>query len=160
MRWSRARFVEPQEDELERVVAQKLAQLPAGGGPALVEDSGLFVRSLGGFPGVYSNYAFRTVGLNGLLRLVEGRPRQATFAAVIGWRAADGTTRLFRGEAEGHLSPRALGHGGFGFDPIFVPRGSRKTFAELSPEEKNRTSHRGRALDALVRALERELHRR
>jgi XTP/dITP diphosphohydrolase len=148
---------EIQADTLEEVARAKAEALRARVPPPyFVEDAGLFVRSLQGFPGVYSAYVYRTLGNAGLLRLLPGhQDRRATFRAVIAYVVGDGPPELFVGEAPGTLAPRQRGSNGFGFDPIFVPRGLRRTFAELSQAEKSRHSHRGRALAAFASSLRR-----
>ena len=122
--------------------------------PFFLEDSGFFVDSLNGFPGVYSAYVFKTLGYMGILRLMEGiEHRGARFMAVIAYH--DGSDiHVFRGEVKGAISNEPRGENGFGYDPIFIPEGESRTFAEMSTEEKNMYSHRGRALDELRRYLE------
>ncbi len=118
-----------------------------------MDDSGLFVRALDGFPGVYSSYAFRTLGCPGLLRLVEDETdRAATFRTSFGVLEKGGPTVL-EGVCHGSLAEEERGEGGFGFDPIFVPEGETRTFAEMDVEEKNALSHRGRAVAALAQHL-------
>lgn len=125
--------------------------------PYFCEDAGLFVDSLQGFPGVYSSHAFRTLGCQGILRLLEGSPRRAAhFEAVIAYRDPARRVHLLAGRSDGEITTEPRGEGGFGFDPIFRPRGSPRTFAELAPAEKGALSHRGRALDALAQLLARE----
>ncbi len=151
--WSRRRLVEIQGDSLEEVARSKLNSVsPRPGELSLVEDSGLFIHSLGGFPGVYSAYAYRTLGLAGVLRLVRGRDRSATFRCVVGVRQGP-EVLLARGAVTGSLARTARGTLGFGFDPIFIPRGCSESFAEMPADVKNRYSHRGRAFRALLRAL-------
>lgn len=147
--------VEIQADTLEEVARAKAEVLrPLVPRPFFVEDAGLFVDALRGFPGVYSAHAYRTLGNAGLLRLLPARTeRTARFRAVIAYVADEGEPRLFAGECEGRIAPRPRGTQGFGFDPIFLPKGARKTFAELSTDGKSRISHRGRALDALAAHL-------
>ncbi len=150
----RRTLVEPQADELETVARAKLEQVPRAPGPCLVEDAGLFIHALNGFPGVYSAYVLRTLGPAVVARLVPRGDRSATFRAVMGLRGgAGGRPKLILGEVHGKITSAPRGSGGFGFDPIFVPTGERRTFAEMTPEEKDRLSHRGKALDGLVRAL-------
>lgn len=152
VRWRRRELPEPQADTLEEVVRAKLSALGPSRGLFLVEDSGLFVRALGGFPGVYSAYVLRTIGLEGLLRLVTGRDRAAIFRTVAGVR--DGRRSwTVSGASYGELTTARKGVGGFGYDPVFRPRGSRRTFAEMTIEEKNRQSHRARALRRVARRL-------
>lgn len=146
------RLPEPQADQLEPVVQAKLAATADIAGTVLVEDSGLFVDALGGFPGPYSSYAYRTIGLDGLLRLLAERPRAARFRTVVGLRRA-GRSTLFPGEVAGTIATRARGTQGFAFDPVFEPEGGPRTFAEMPLQEKNSHSHRARALAGVVREL-------
>jgi XTP/dITP diphosphohydrolase len=142
--WARRTLPEPQADDLETVVRAKLAALPADRTTWVVDDSGLFLPALNGFPGVYSAYALRTIGLDGILQLVRGR-REAIFRTVAGVRHG-AAIRLFRGEVRGRLAARARGRQGFGYDPIFIPEGGRRTFGEVPLAEKNLASHRARAM--------------
>lgn len=150
--WSRRVLPEVQADSLAEVVRSKLAPLPRDGRIYLVEDSGLFFDGLGGFPGVYSAYAYRTLGLSRMLRLLEGADRSATFRAAAGVRRGR-RTWIEVGEVTGEISRKPRGTGGFGFDPIFIPRGENRTFAEMSATEKNRFSHRGRSFRAMADRL-------
>ena len=145
VRWSRRALGEVQSDRLEEVVRCKLDGTSGIEGFVLVEDSGLFLSGLGGFPGVYSAFVYDTIGLQGVLRLLRGRSRQAAFRTVAGLQ--HGRRRwTFRGETEGRIAVRPRGRDGFGYDPIFIPAGDRHTFAEMSLDEKNRASHRAQAL--------------
>ena len=147
-------YTEVQADTLDEVALAGAAELaPRIDGSFFLEDAGLFVDALNGFPGVYSAYVYRTLGCEGILRLMEDvSDRRSRFEAVIAYRDGS-TTRLFRGVARGTLASAVRGTHGFGFDPIFVPDGAQRTFAELSAKEKNLVSHRGRALALLVEVL-------
>lgn len=153
--------VEIQADTLEEVARYKAEALRSRVPPPFfVEDAGLFVRSLSGFPGVYSKYVFATVGNEGVLRLLDGaKDRRATFRAAITYVSGDAEPECFVGEAHGTIARRPRGAHGFGFDPIFVPQGGRRTFAELTREEKDQASHRGAALRAFARSLARAAER-
>uniref|UniRef100_A0A7C3IT17 XTP/dITP diphosphatase n=1 Tax=Candidatus Methanomethylicus mesodigestus TaxID=1867258 RepID=A0A7C3IT17_9CREN len=140
--------VEIQSDSLERIAEHAAASAAAKlGCPVIAEDSGLFIKSLGGFPGPYSSYAFKTIGCSGILRLMEGvSDRRAAFRCSIAYAVPGNPTLLFAGEALGFISDSARGTRGFGFDPIFKSNEGRGlTFAEMEAEEKDRISHRGRA---------------
>lgn len=152
---ARAAATEIQSERLEAVARAKAESLRGRVRPPFfVEDAGLFVDALRGFPGVYSAHAYAALGCAGLLRLLgRRRDRGARFRAVIALVEGRGPPRLFRGEARGALTHRPLGRGGFGFDPIFRPAGSRLTFAQMAPHEKGAASHRGRALDRLAAHL-------
>lgn len=152
-------LVEPQADTLEEVARGKLASAreALSDVPFFVDDAGLFVDALSGFPGVYSAHALKTIGVAGLLKLMEGvTDRRARFEAVIGAWSPEGGASFHKGVAHGTLAtaPRERGHG-FGFDPVFVPDGHAETFAELPLDVKNRISHRGRALAAFAAHLAR-----
>jgi len=122
-------------------------------GDYLADDSGLFVDALRGFPGVFSAHAFHTLGCEGLLRLLRGvRNRSARFECRF-LIAAGGKHRIVGGTCRGRIAPSLRGESGFGFDPIFIPEGASRTFAEMSTEEKNAVSHRGRAVREVIRSL-------
>ena len=137
-------YPEIQADTLEEVAEYGIEYLKNRvNGNFFLEDSGLFIESLKGFPGVYSSYVFRTIGNEGIIRLMEGKKRRATFVSVIGYY--DGDIHIFRGECRGEISLEIKGKEGFGYDPIFIPEGEKRTFGEMKMGEKNRYSHRGRA---------------
>jgi XTP/dITP diphosphohydrolase len=153
-RWKRRVLPEPQAETLEEVVASKLAAVEDVRGYVLVEDSGLFIPSLAGFPGVYSAHFLRIWKFGPIFELLKRRPRDAEFRAVVGLQNGR-TRRTFSGRVTGTIAMRAAGLGGFGFDPIFVPDGwGRRTFAEGSADEKNAVSHRARALRQVGAYLE------
>lgn len=114
----------------------------------LVEDAGLFVEALGGFPGPYSSYVHRTIGCSGLLKLLRGvKNRSADFRSAVAFSEEGGAPVVFSGRAPGVVVHRERGTFGFGFDPIFAPDGGDgRTFAEMPPKEKNRLSHRADAM--------------
>ena len=118
--------------------------------PVIVEDAGLFIDALHGFPGPYAAYVYKTIGNKGLLKLMENvENRKATFQSVIAYHDGRGAPACFKGEAAGKITKEArVGNGksGFGFDPIFQPSASAKTFAEMTIEEKNGFSHRAMAV--------------
>jgi len=119
--------------------------------PFFLEDAGLFVDCLKGFPGVYSAYVFRTVGCKGILKLLDGeKNRKATFRSVIAYKEPGKKSVFFAGECHGDISTKELGSHGFGFDPIFIPYGEKRTFAQMGIKEKNLLSHRGKSLDKLA----------
>jgi XTP/dITP diphosphohydrolase len=116
--------------------------------PVLVEDAGLFIDALNGFPGPFSSYAYKTIGIRGILKLMKDvEDRRARFLSVIAfYTPMIGGVKIFTGEVEGYIARESRGSGGFGFDPIFIPaEGDGRTFAEQSIEEKNKLSHRARA---------------
>ncbi len=131
------------------------------GRPALADDSGLCVDALGGSPGVISA---RYAGVDAddaanrerLLReLGDSEERSARFVCLMVCLTGphDPLPLIAQGEWAGEIATAARGDGGFGYDPVFIPRGDTRTAAELPPEEKNRQSHRGQALAALRERL-------
>lgn len=153
----------PEDQEtLEGNASQKARYLHRHTGlDCFADDTGLEVEALGGAPGVHSaRYATdgHDFAANNelLLRNLEGvGNRRARFRTVISL-ILDGEEHLFEGIVEGHIAQCASGSEGFGYDPLFIPEGSAKTYAEMDPAEKNALSHRGRA----VRKLAEFLHNR
>lgn len=147
-----------EENALEK--AESLALF--SGLPSLADDSGLEVDALGGAPGVESaHYAGKhgddAANISRLLREMEGVPekdRGARFVCVLALAGPRGERLLLRETCEGMIAEAPRGGGGFGYDPVFVPRGETRTMAELSLEEKNALSHRGKALRRLRELLE------
>ncbi len=110
--------------------------------PVIVEDAGLFIESLNGFPGPFSSYVFKTIGNSGILRLVRTN-RKAQFQSVVAYCDDKFGVVLFDAKVEGKISKNSRGNG-WGYDPIFIPTGETKTFAMIS--NKNEISHRYKAL--------------
>ncbi len=152
-------YPEIQADTLAEVAEAGAVHLLASGlkPPFLLEDSGLFVAALRGFPGVYSRHTLDTVGCAGVLRLlrdVEAEMRAAAFRSHLLYVDAAGRRHGFEGTCAGRIVEVAAGSGGFGFDPIFAPRGHDQTFAEMEPAEKAALGHRGQAVRAFLAFLE------
>ena len=120
--------------------------------PAIADDSGLVVEALGGAPGVFSaRYAGEKASdsdnISKLLREMSGKKnRKAAFECVISIAVPTGSALTYEGRCEGELTVEPQGEGGFGYDPVFFYPPFGKTFAEIPLQEKNRVSHRGRAL--------------
>ena len=135
------------------------AVMEASGLPAIADDSGLCVDALNGAPGVYSaRYGGEGLDDEGRYRLLlenmRGQsPRTAHFVSVITCAFPDGTVLTARGECNGTIAFAPIGEGGFGYDPVFFLPERKKTFAQLSPEEKNAISHRGKALEQFEQIL-------
>jgi len=119
--------------------------------PFILEDTGLFIDALAGFPGVYSAYVYQTIGLDGVLKLMNDiTDRKAVFRSVFAYGAPGCKPQLFVGECKGVISTVKRGSNGFGYDPIFIPQNSSKTFAEMDISDKNSFSHRGKSLEKLI----------
>lgn len=149
-------YDEVQTSDLEEVVNKGMdAIISEGIRNFIVDDSGLFVDALKGFPGVWSAYAQKTIGNPGILKLMEGvEDRGAEFRCCIGCDIA-GKRIVVTGVCRGVITDSERGTDGFGFDPIFSPDGKR-TFAEIPMDEKNAVSHRGNAVRLLIEALKDE----
>ena len=185
-------YIEPQVDSIEEVAKEKMKQaipyLPGGSDALFVEDAGLFVDALNDFPGVYSSYVLRTIGCQGIIRLLQhlrsedpnadSRLRKARFEAVSGVYF-QGKMEFFNGICPGKISHKEFGKNGFGFDPIFVPSDldidgnpaksgdigvistHGETFGQISSDDKEKYSHRAKAVNKAISWLEnqREHHK-
>lgn len=126
-------------------------------GAFFVEDTALTIDALDGFPGIYASYVYGTIGLPGVLALMEGVPegeRTATFESCIAYAPTEGKGKIFRAECPGRVLTEAREGRAFGYDPIFAPAGDDRAFSEIPVEDKNGISHRGQVLDQLVGYLE------
>ena len=149
-------------EENSKIKAEEIMKVT--GMPAIADDSGLMVEALGGAPGVYSarfagEHATDEENNEKLMSLMEGIPdgrRQAKFVSVITLMYPDGRILTARGECPGTIGRVPEGTNGFGYDPLFLPEGYSVTYAQLTAEEKNRISHRAKALEILRRRLESE----
>lgn len=160
---------EPVEDGVtfaENALIKARALARSTGLPAVADDSGIAVDVLGGAPGVFSarwsgRHGDDAANLDLLLAQladVPGEHRGAAFVCAAALVTPDGAEHVEVAELRGTLARARRGEGGFGYDPVFVPEGGERSTAELTPEEKNAISHRGRAFRALApyvaRALE------
>ncbi len=144
----------------ENSLLKAKAVMEASGLPAIADDSGLCVECLNGAPGVYSA-RYGGEGLSDeeryriLLENMRGQmTRAAKFVSVITCCFPNGGVLTARGECPGSIAYAPMGEGGFGYDPVFFLPELKKTFAQLSAEEKNAISHRGKALEAFKEKLE------
>ena len=144
----------------ENSLIKAKAVMEASGLPAIADDSGLCVDALRGAPGVYSaRYGGEDLSDEGRYRLLlenmQGQmPRTAQFVSVITCCFPNGDVLTARGECSGTIAFAPMGEGGFGYDPVFFVPPLKKTVAQLSPEEKNAVSHRGKALKLFQEKLE------
>ncbi len=144
----RVEAVEIQDDSIEEIAkVSAVDAVKKCGLPIIVEDAGLFIDALKGFPGPYSAYVYRTIGMRGILELMKNvDKRDAYFHSVVTFSSPDEPPRCFHGKAKGKIAKEERGRHGFGFDPIFSLSDKNRTFAEMTTEEKNRYSHRALAL--------------
>ncbi len=131
--------------------------------PAIAEDSGLIVEALGGAPGVYSaryagEHATDEENIARLLKEMAGQTKRAAyFVSVISVAVPSGPALTYEGRCEGLIAETPSGKNGFGYDPVFYYPPLKKTFADMSIEEKNAVSHRGKALDELKQEFDKAL---
>jgi XTP/dITP diphosphohydrolase len=141
----------------ENAVLKAEAFAKASEMPALADDSGLEVEVLGGAPGLHSARTAPTAAERRALLLKQlagkSQPWRATFRSTVALALPDGQIYFAEGECKGEISPVELGLGGFGYDPIFIVNGMERTMAELTMEEKNRLSHRARAIENIKEIL-------
>ncbi len=143
----------------ENSLLKARAVMEAAGLPAIADDSGLVVDALNGAPGVYSaRYGGPELDDVGRYRLLlenmrGAGSRSARFVSVITCAFPNGDVLTARGECEGTVAYAPMGEDGFGYDPVFFVPELKKTFAQMTVEEKNRISHRGRALAAFAEKL-------
>ncbi len=151
LEWYNYEYPEIQSDSLMEIASFSLNYVSRIlKNPFFLEDTGLFIDSLNGFPGPYASYVQSSIGNSGIIKLLEGNfNRRAKFVSVIGY--FDGENfHFFEGVLEGEISMEIRGKNGFGYDPIFIPEGEKRTLAEMEIHEKNSLSHRKRALDKLL----------
>jgi XTP/dITP diphosphohydrolase len=152
------------EDHLsfEENAIQKVNAIPYTGTLLFSEDSGLLIEALDGAPGVFSKRFSLTASdydnnKTVLSLLKEVSNRSAKFVAVIALKVSDHEIKLFKGECLGSIHTEMAGENGFGYDPIFIPLGYSKTFAELGPSIKQKISHRHHASKQLISFLKEAL---
>ena len=148
-------YPELQLEEIEAVAkesAKSIREQTGIEGAFFIEDSGLLIPALNGFPGPFSAFVFRTIGNEGILKLMvnkKGKTRNATFKTVVAFcESPQKLPVLFVGTVDGRIADEIRGRGGFGYDPIFEVEG--KTLGEMSTEEKNKVSHRSIAFKKLL----------
>ena len=144
---------EIQSLDLEEIVRAKAAKaFDLIGQPLFVEDTGLFIDAWNGFPGPFIKYLKDVVGNEGMLKMLEVESnRKATAKAAVAFYDGNELS-VFLGEVEGNIVRKARGES-WGWDSLFVPDGSEKTYAELSGPEKNKISHRRKVLEQLKQFL-------
>jgi len=160
-------LVEPRSESLTEIAkskaidAQKTIKTPF-----IVDDSGLFIDRLNGFPGTNSNWVFKKIGYSGILTLLEGKKdRTAAFKCAVAISLPGKEIVVFEGIKHGTIANEARGTDGFGYDPVFIPKGSKKSCLAASfsseagktwgeaPEIKNIRSHRQQAIEKMVKWL-------
>jgi|TARA_B100001964_G_C14249482_1_gene609140 XTP/dITP diphosphohydrolase len=147
-------YDEIQADNLMDVVISAIKGIVKPG--VFIEDSGLFINALAGFPGVYSSYVYKTLGNVGILKLLNNiDDRSAIFESVIAYKGKK-EVKIFKGSVKGNISRKIKGSNGFGYDPIFIPLGYDETFAE-NYAVKRGMSHRNASITRLIGYLKEDL---
>ncbi len=153
---AKAELTEVQSLDVAVVAARKAADAYAQlGEPVLVDDTGLTVHAWNGLPGALVAWFLDTVGAQGILAMAAGlTDRSATVSTALGYATANGV-RVFQGTVVGSLAAEPRGTSGFGYDSIFIPdtHSSGRTYAQMTSEEKNKISHRRRAVEEMRNAL-------
>lgn len=145
---------EIQEISAQKIITAKLIEAQKSHtGAFLVEDTSLYIDAMNGLPGPLVKWFERSVGVEGIYQLTEGfKSTKATARTIIGYADEDTTFHFFEGAISGSLVP-PRGANGFGWDSIFLPDGSAKTFAEMTSREKSRCSMRRLAIERLRQHL-------
>jgi XTP/dITP diphosphohydrolase len=154
-----AELTEIQSLDVAHVAARKAADAYAQlGEPVLIDDTGLTIHAWNGLPGALVVWFLDTVGPQGILDMAQPlTDRRATVTTALGYADATGV-QVFQGTVNGSLATEPRGISGFGYDPIFIPDtdDSHRTYAQMTTEEKNKISHRRRAIEAMRTGLELE----
>lgn len=140
---------EIQAKEVEDVVKEKAkAAANLTRKTIMVEDTGFYLDAFNGFPGAMIVWAMKDIGNKGILKLMKGiENRRVTVKAAIGYCLPGSEPKVFVGIVRGKVAEKEMGTEGFGFDPIFIPEGHSQTYAEMGLEDKNKISHRKKALE-------------
>ncbi len=154
-------FIEPQTDNIEKISKSKILQsleliseTDIEDNSILVEDSGLFIKDIGGFPGVFSSYVEKKIGNEGIINILADNPNLVAEYRAYSILYRNGKYLNSLGICKGQISTMIRGSNGFGFDPIFIPDdGDGRTFGEMSDLEKEALSHRGKSLRILFDEL-------
>ena len=154
LKFHRQTIIEIQEEKIKKIAIEKsISAYNILNKPILIEDDGLFIKSLNGFPGQYSSYVFKSLGNAGIIKLLKGnKDRSALFKSVFVYNNGV-VTKIFAGQINGTIAT-TITPGGWGYDPIFIPHKMNITFGKLKENnQKNELSHRRIALDKLVKWL-------
>ena len=143
--FSKTTLEEIQSSSLSEIAEQKaISAYELIQKPVIIEDDGLFIDSLNGFPGPYSSYVYDTIGNKGIMNLLENSEfKDAKFVSIIAYLGGSDGVKLFESSIPGKISS-VIEKGGWGYDPIFIPDGESKTYANVS--DKDKLSHRAASL--------------
>ena len=149
--------IEIQDSDPEKIAKFSLEMIENAPKRIFNEDSGISIDCLEGFPGPYSSYVYKTIGNEGILKLLQGKEnRNATFYSIIAYKDENERIHVFRGETKGVISEKITRGEGWGFDPIFIPitkDGNKLTYSELGFKVKNTLSHRSKSVEKFSKFL-------
>jgi|SRR5215204_402730 len=154
LKFHKQNIIEIQEEKIKKIaIAKSISAYNILKKPIIIEDDGLFIKSLNGFPGQYSSYIFKSLGNTGIIKLLKGnKDRSALFKSVFVYNNGV-ITKIFTGQVNGTIAT-TITSGGWGYDPIFIPHKMNITFGKLNENnQKNELSHRRIALDKLLKWL-------
>jgi XTP/dITP diphosphohydrolase len=154
LKFHKQNIIEIQDENIKKIAIEKsICAYNILKKPIIIEDDGLFIKSLNGFPGQYSSYVFKSLGNTGILKLLNGnKDRSALFKSIFVYNNGI-ITKIFTGQINGTIAT-TITPGGWGYDPIFIPHKMNITFGKLKENnQKNELSHRRIALDKVVRWL-------
>lgn len=152
VKWLKIKYLEIQSDSLHEIAEWSAKYVYTKYRiPLFIEDTGLFIEALNGFPGPYSSYVMKTLGNEGILKLMANKTdRRAYFLTIVAYIDGE-TVKLFEGRRNGTISTEKRGTK-WGFDPIFIPEGYSRTYSELG-SLKNKISHRRLAYEKFINWL-------
>ncbi len=145
--WLQRKYEEIQADDNDTISLDSSKKLANKiNAPFFLEDTGLYITNLAGFPGPYSSYVQSTIGNENILKMASGSKAYFKTVITLCWKK---NFYQFSGTLNGKISSAISGNLGFGYDPIFIPDNSNKTMGEMTTVEKNKISHRFIALEKL-----------
>ena len=147
-------YIESQNDSFSEIARFSLDNLKEKiQGDFFIEDAGLVIECLNGFPGPYSSFVYSTIGNQGILELMRNeKNRNAKFISTVALFYKN-KEFLFVGECHGNIASEIKGEHGFGYDPIFIPNGKNISFGQLDVDEKSLLSHRSIAINKMINFL-------
>jgi len=155
--WSNVDVVEHKYNTVREVsIAKALSSLKLIALPILVEDTGIYLDAFNDFPGPNAKVIFKGVGYEGILKLLEGKERGAKFVTSFAFAKPGMQPMAFVGECPGKIAEKPSDTIDFAYDTIFIPEGDTRTFSEMTKEEKEKYSHRAKALNEFLKWFEAE----
>ena len=149
--------VEIQDNDPEKIAKFSLEMINDAPNRIFNEDAGINIKSLEGFPGPYSSYVYKTIGNEGIIKLLGGKKnRDAIFYSIIAYKDENEKIHIFKGETKGSISEKITKGEGWGYDPIFIPTtkdGNKLSYSELGFKLKNTLSHRSKSLEKFSQFL-------